>query len=385
MEPSTSESSQAGTAPAAGRASASAAGPAPASGAEPAPAPPPAPQTYRFEFDAQGGEYFRIWIVNLLLTIATLGIYSAWAKVRKLRYLHGHTRLAGSVFGYHAEPLRILRGRLIAAAIGAAYFGATRVSPFATLGVVLLIAIAMPWLVVRSRMFTLNVTSWRGLRFGFAPDYAGAYRALLGWPLLSMLTLGILYPWAVRQRFHYVLSRSRYGRTAVECNPPLGRYYKTAFVTFGVVIAALVVIGVAAVVMAVFFRPTNINAGPTRVAFRLLGLAGYLVIFVVLQGYTQSRNVNAALGSSGIGPAKLHCRLKARRLMGLYLTNLLAVVATVGLAVPWAQLRLLRYRLQALELESAEPLEGFVAANESAMPGAAGEEITGLFDVDFGF
>jgi uncharacterized membrane protein YjgN (DUF898 family) len=40
-----------------------------------------------FEFRGTGGEYFRIWIVNLLLTILTLGIYSAWAKVRQLRYL----------------------------------------------------------------------------------------------------------------------------------------------------------------------------------------------------------------------------------------------------------------------------------------------------------
>ncbi|HEX8601991.1 MAG TPA: DUF898 family protein, partial [Pseudoduganella sp.] len=40
----------------------------------------------RFEFTATGGEYFRIWIVNLLLTIVTLGIYSAWAKVRRNQY-----------------------------------------------------------------------------------------------------------------------------------------------------------------------------------------------------------------------------------------------------------------------------------------------------------
>ena len=43
------------------------------------------------EFRATGAEYFRIWIVNLLLTIITLGIYSAWAKVRRLRYFYGST------------------------------------------------------------------------------------------------------------------------------------------------------------------------------------------------------------------------------------------------------------------------------------------------------
>jgi uncharacterized membrane protein YjgN (DUF898 family) len=38
-----------------------------------------------FEFRATGSEYFRIWIVNLLLTLVTLGVYSPWAKVRRLR------------------------------------------------------------------------------------------------------------------------------------------------------------------------------------------------------------------------------------------------------------------------------------------------------------
>jgi len=37
-------------------------------------------------FTGRGTEYFGIWIVNLLLTIITLGIYSAGAKVRRLQY-----------------------------------------------------------------------------------------------------------------------------------------------------------------------------------------------------------------------------------------------------------------------------------------------------------
>ncbi|MED5348372.1 MAG: DUF898 family protein, partial [Pseudomonadota bacterium] len=43
----------------------------------------------RFQFHGEGGEFFRIWIVNLVLSIVTLGIYSAWAKVRTKRYFYG--------------------------------------------------------------------------------------------------------------------------------------------------------------------------------------------------------------------------------------------------------------------------------------------------------
>jgi len=59
-----------------------------------------AERRYPVEFTASAGEYFRIWIVNLALTIVTLGIYSAWAKVRKRRYFYGHTRIAGEAFEY---------------------------------------------------------------------------------------------------------------------------------------------------------------------------------------------------------------------------------------------------------------------------------------------
>jgi hypothetical protein len=46
------------------------------------------------EFTGSGSEYFRIWIVNLLLTLVTFGIYYPWAKVRRLRYFYGNTLVA---------------------------------------------------------------------------------------------------------------------------------------------------------------------------------------------------------------------------------------------------------------------------------------------------
>ena len=61
---------------------------------------------HQFQFSGKAGEFFRIWIVNVLLTILTLGIYSAWAKVRTNRYFYSSTTLAGSSFSYLAKPGR---------------------------------------------------------------------------------------------------------------------------------------------------------------------------------------------------------------------------------------------------------------------------------------
>jgi uncharacterized membrane protein YjgN (DUF898 family) len=79
-------------------------------------APEPTIRLERFTFTGSGSEYFRIWIANLLLTIVTFGIYSAWAKVRRTRYFYDSTRVAGSSFEYHGEPVGILKGRLVAVA-----------------------------------------------------------------------------------------------------------------------------------------------------------------------------------------------------------------------------------------------------------------------------
>ena len=43
------------------------------------------------QFTGQAGEYFRVWIVNVLLSVVTLGLYSPWARVRTRQYFYGHT------------------------------------------------------------------------------------------------------------------------------------------------------------------------------------------------------------------------------------------------------------------------------------------------------
>src|SRR5213595_3667807 len=78
-----------------------------------APVPAGQPRPLRFEFIGSGSEYFRIWIVNTLLTIVTLGIYSAWAKVRTMQYFYRNTRLDGASFDYHGRASAILKGRAI--------------------------------------------------------------------------------------------------------------------------------------------------------------------------------------------------------------------------------------------------------------------------------
>src|SRR2546427_10839481 len=117
------------------------------------------------EFTGTATEYFRIWIVNLFFTLATLGIYSAWAKVRKRRYFYGSTRLAGESFDYFASPKASLNGRLIAVAIFAIYALAGELYPLSRHAFWGAGVRALPWLVGWALAFHSRHSAYPGLRF----------------------------------------------------------------------------------------------------------------------------------------------------------------------------------------------------------------------------
>src|SRR3954466_7260706 len=157
-------------------------------------------RTVRPEFSASGAEYFRIWIVNLLFTLLTLGIYSAWAKVRKKRYFYGSTRFDGATFDYFASPRAILNGRIIAFAVFVVYAFAGDLYPESRYAFWAVGVLALPWLVVRALGFNGGNSAWRGLRFDFTAKTKDAARLYLGMFLVVVLTLGLAWPWFIARQ-----------------------------------------------------------------------------------------------------------------------------------------------------------------------------------------
>ncbi len=92
----------------------------------------------------------------------TLGIYSAWAKVRRLQYFYRYTELAGSSFDFHGSAARILIGRVVALVMLVAYNYSVRLHSIWTLVIILALAAILPWLVRNSFRFRLYNSSWRG-------------------------------------------------------------------------------------------------------------------------------------------------------------------------------------------------------------------------------
>ena len=173
---------------------------------------PPAPdaiesQAQRLRFTADGWEYFRIWIVNVALTLLTLGIYSAWAKVRARRYLYGHIWLGDTAFDYTANPVAILRGRILVAIVATILWFANLFSLWYYYAALAVLMPLVPWVVVKARTFQLRNSRYRGIAFDFQGKY---WDAAVWYPLAwvaSFVTFGLAWPFRVFGRDRYLIRR----------------------------------------------------------------------------------------------------------------------------------------------------------------------------------
>lgn len=351
---------------------------------------PSATRVVPFEFRGSGSEYFRIWSVNLLLTIVTLGIYSAWAKVRRMRYFYGSTRLDGHAFDYHASPVAILKGRLIAFGLYVVYAVVAQVYPEKSALALIPFAIVLPWVIMRSRKFHMRMSSWRGLRFDFHGDYKGALQAYVGWLLAAVLTLYILFPVYLRKRIAYVLGNSAYGAERFRFTTPQSAFWGFALATVGLVVLLIigwsVAFGIATVIIGLSAEGTKLPGGLSETALGAgVAVASLALVLggIAISAYYSKSVTNAAFNGVEVGPHRLQSTLRTAPLLGLYIKNFILIVLTLGLYYPWAKVATARYQLENTALVAEGSLDEFCAA--AGVGGTAtGEEISDFFDVDFG-
>jgi uncharacterized membrane protein YjgN (DUF898 family) len=343
-----------------------------------------APEQLRFTGD--GAEYFGIWIVNLLLTLITVGIYSAWAKVRRLQYFYRHTELAGSSFDFHGSPIRILIGRVIALAMLIAYNYSVRLHSRFTILVIVALAVGLPWLLRNSFRFRLYNSSWRGTRFHFRGSVAGSYRVFLLNGFLTLITLYIMAPFMHQRLKAYQHDNSWFGRTRFSFHARAGQFYLiyllllAAMVIFGVLIAKS---GIGAALVAISQQQKQSGHADPRALIRtLLALYAALILTMMVIGpIFHALITNLIWSNTRLAEHRIECNMSPMALIWITLSNFVLVVITVGLFIPWASVRLARFQLSAVRLLPASDLQEFVSAEPETI-GAVGEEATSAFDFD---
>jgi len=396
------------------------------------------PTEHRLQFTGSGREYFRIWIVNLTLSILTLGIYSAWAKVRREQYFHRHTLLDGRSFDYHGNPKSILKGRVIAVGCLVALGFIDEIIHAYYYPVLLLCAPLIPWLLIRSFIFRARNTSFGGLRFDFFGTYQDFCRTFLGY-ILFFFALGWLIDYTLEyyikgfgliravllitilftgialvscafafafkrfqishlafgsSRFHLQCrSRSFYGTYLLSLWPFL--------VLIGLVILYLFIRTIGGMWLAyILHEPTYMN--DTRflqsLLFSLLSFFATLLNFVVtwetfiflVLGYSSTLFTTPYLGALINNLTLNDTRLEDHRFVSdqnlrditkIALSNWLLTLLTLGFYWPWAKVRMAVYRTQHIAVLAEGDIHSF-AASVSEEKNAIGEEIAERFDFD---
>ncbi|MDW3096102.1 MAG: YjgN family protein [Gammaproteobacteria bacterium] len=353
------------------------------------------------EFNGKAGEYFRIWIVNVLLSIVTLGIYSAWAKVRNKQYFYGNTILDGSPFEYGASPIAILKGRIVVVAVLAAVSILSQIFPLANAIFFIVFFIVLPWLVMRSLMFNARYSSYRNLNFSFEKNLSGAVKTFIGIGLLVIVTLGLAYPFYTHAIQKYRVDNHGYGQYVFHFKKSAKAFYKYYFIGLVIVLATLILVSLlfggamSSFVGSFNSDPESIpSINPLTTITLLLMSMIYLIGYFAAYAYVQTRVFNTVWSNTSLNKASAHLltvptvplmafkgTLKTNKMLYIYLTNTLGIIISFGLLIPWAKIRLARYRINNIEVSSIADLKIIIATQREKV-GTIGSEMGDLLDID---
>ncbi len=360
----------------------------------------------RLRFTGSGAEYFRIWAVNLTLTILTLGLYSAWAKVRRLQYFYRNTELDGAVFDYTASPLSILLGRVFALVMLLVYYVAFQFSAVLGAAVTAVLALALPFLLWQSNRFKARNTWYRGLSFGFGGSVGDAYRVYLPaivilfgptvllslWPdagaesVAVLLSLGafLLLPVLHAMYRRYLQANLRYGDTRFDFSATAGDF--AAVWAWG--LGVMVVSAIAMIMLMLLAGGLSVVlADKGRFAEILAVLAFFFaawVSYLMVGSFLSARFQTLIWGKTRIGTLEVSSDISAVKLLKLQTVNTVLIVATLGVYRPFAAIRLTRYRLECIAALHLESLASVHAGAASGKAGATGEGAAEFFELDIG-
>ena len=309
-------------------------------------------QSHPFSFHGSGRALLGIYVVNILLTILTVGFYTFWGKVRVRSYLLGQAEFEGDRFAYHGTGKELFVGFLKAMLIFGIPIALLNLGPeLMKLGVVAktvaaflfygIVVLFIPFAMVAARRYRLSRTSWRGIRFSFRGQTWNFIKLFLGGLILTVLTLGLYYPlFATRQRGFFI-GNSYLGNQRFHFDGN-GREL------FGPYLLALLLT-----------LPT-------------LGLYWFWYL---------ARKQRFFWGHTTFSPARFRCTVTGRSLMNLYGGNLLIMLVTLGLGWPWVMVRKVRFIFNYLLLEG--PLDLVRIQQEAQAASATGETLADFTGAGF--
>ena len=392
------------------------------------PAPPHRPQTLDIRFTGSGSEYFRIWIVNLLLTLVTLTLYLPFARARRMAYFQNNTLVGGDPLGFHADPWKMFRGYLLVLVLGLGYWAVSNFMPAFSWAALVVFMALWPLLWRSSLQFRLRNTSWRGVRLNFVGDTKSAYMAMLPMFLPALAFVGLLpepvegeeiaeetaryaaavagavvlafvllLPWLWARIKRYQHGGYAFAQERTELTVGAGRFYGLFFKILGVSLAVMLVVGSvmgAAFGVLMLMGMTNwaeLSSGGgalagllAAVVFGVIVLMAYVLMPLIVGSYTTSRLQNLLWANTRSQKIEFQSDLRLGPLFRVGLVNWLLIALTLGLYWPFAKVRQARVKLEAMSLVVQGDVDEWVAEAQPAGRGVLGDAAGDFFGIDMG-
>lgn len=330
---------------------------------------------YRFKFHGDATEYFGIWIVNILLTIATLSLYAPWAKVRRLRYFYNNTEFFSRFFDFTGVPTKILIGRLIALGIWgifalASYMELT-IAAFGGIAIYL----ALPWLLRSTIRFTSRNSKFANSRFYFEGTTKKAYLEFFKALGIIIFTLGIFTPVAIWLYKRYVINHLYAGQLQFSLNNHWSNYMSAVYIPmlmfFGVLIACGVLLAVAG------FSGLSFVTSYMGYLFFVLYFFGILFLTPLIQ----ARIFITTWNNTRLSTSQFHTDCDQWKYAWIVASNWIVKIFTLGLMSAWAAIRLTKYQVESLSLHLRDD-PNLMMNKAQTDHSAIGEEISDIFDLD---
>ncbi len=347
-------------------------------------------QTSQVEFRGEGSEYFKIWIVNIFLTICTLGIYSAWAKVRTAKYFTNHTFLDDRSLSFDADPLKILIARLFVALILILLYIINEIFPLAGVVVsILMTAFILPLMFIASLTFYLRNTKYRGVRFNFKGTYRQAFAVytlpwigffLWGYGLWYLADSGnaelmwvcgilgvLIYPVVFFYQTSFTVKNIWFGEQGFEFNGTLSASYLKLIFPSVLLIVSFIFVG--SDVGGLMFLGS--------IMIFLIAIFSWLYMYVQVRNLTYNSLVFADMSAES--------NMTFFRYAWVHFTNMLLNLLSLGLYKPFAKIRIAKYKAASTRFLLTDRIDQIEQIHKEKRSAFGEEAADSIFDVDIIF
>ncbi len=309
-------------------------------------------ETRSLSFHGSGGTLFGIYLLNGLLTLFTLGIYSFWGKTKVRSYLWSKTEIERDCFVYHGTGKELMSGFSKAMLVFGIPLTILNMLPnflepkeMLEIGsrvlTYIIVMIFIPVAMVGARRYRLSRTSWRGIRFSFRGKTGDFMKIFLGGGFLTALSLGFYFPFYAVRRHKFMIENSFFGNRRFEFSGSGRDLFKPYLLTL------------------LLTLPT-------------LGLCWFWFL---------AKKQRYFWGHTHFDAIDFQSTVTGGRLLALHLTNLLLLVVTLGVAWSWVMVRKIRFAFAYLALEGM--LDPAMIRQEAQAASATGDVLAGLMDAGF--